>query len=225
MQKSRIIGTVGAAAITLGTLGSIAAMAGSASAATHPVLSSTTKIVNREDGGGNGIWAHDTMTRVLSLTYLGKSSDPTYAATPFMYTANIKDTGTFLDIPGAFTPNQGGHNLGKHLRVRQISGPMSGVGQFNMFYSSARAHNGLVPTVLRGAALNELYPSSTWPELSFPTGTTFVGVNEAFYDYTYHAVPVTNSKHVIIRFKQNWEDASFNGDGQVQHDGNIAGLR
>src|SRR4249920_3606030 len=119
MRKSTIVASIATGVISLSTLGAVA-MTASASAATHPVLTSTTKIVNRLDGGGNGPWAHDNMTRTLHLTYLGKSHDVAYAATPFMYSATIQDQGTFRDIPGAFTPNQGGHNLGKHLRAGQV---------------------------------------------------------------------------------------------------------
>lgn len=231
-NSTRIIGLVMAAAVSAGVPATL--VAGSASAAVHHPLVSTTKITNRLDGGGNGPWANDTMQRTLSLNYLGKSTDPAHAATPFMYNAQIQDKGTFRDIPGAFTPDQGGRFLGKHLRPVQVSGPMSGYGQFGLFYASAKAHNGLVPTALRGNAVNALYPSSTWPELAFPSGTTFSGVNEAAYDYSYSAVPtvkyvvkMVNGKRTIVAvhgFKQHWEDSSWNGDGQLVRDGNIMGL-
>jgi hypothetical protein len=232
MQNRIIITAATIAAITGVGLGAVAT---SASAATHakPVISHT-RIINRLDGGGNGPWANDTFNRTLTVNYLGKSIDPAHADAPYMYNAQISDAGSFRDLPGAFTPNQGGHNLGKHLKPVQVSGPMSGYGQFGMFYASNKAHNGLVPTSLRGNLVNSLYPSSTWPELAFPAGTTFVGVNEAVYDYNYQAVPSTkyvvntvNGKRVIVTvhgFKQHWEDSAFNGDGQLQRDGNITGL-
>lgn len=239
MKSKNIVGTVAAAVIGFSGIGSAVAMAGSASAATHPVLTSTTHIVNRDDNGGSGTkWAMDTMDRVQVLTYLGKVSaadiaaNPALAATPFMYSATISDHGTFRDIPGSLAPNQGGRHFGQHLRPVQVSGPMSGFGQFNIFYASSKAHNGLVPTVLKGEKLNALYPSSQWPTLSFPVGTTFAGLNEAAYDYSYHAVPVfgvkkVNGKNVtvVLRYKQNWEDASWNGDGQAPRDGQVLGLR
>ena len=108
------------------------------------------------------------------MFYLGKSADPAHTAAPYMYYATISDTGTFRDMPGALTPNQGGHNAGKHLRPGQVSGPMSGFGQWGVFYASAKAHKGLAPSVLKGK-VNDAYPSSTWPELAFPAGTTFAG--------------------------------------------------
>jgi hypothetical protein len=243
MNRKRVIGSVAAAVITAGVPATLlAATAGSASAATHHPLTSTTRIVNRLDGGGNGPWAYDSFRRTLTLNYLGKvtaaqiAANPSLATTPYMYNAAIQDKGTFRDIPGAFTPNQGGRYLDKHLRPGQVTGPMSGYGQFGVFYASAKAHNGLVPSVLRGALLNSSYPSSTWPELAFAPGTTFAAgsVNESVYDYTYQAVPfihyvvkTVNGKHVIVKvtgFKQHWEDSSFNGDGQLVRDGNIVGL-
>jgi hypothetical protein len=167
--------------------------------------------------------------------YLGKSSDPAHATAPFMYWAQVSDTGTFRDVPGALTPNQGGHNAGRVLRPGQVTGPMTGSGQWGLFYASSKAHNGLAPTVLKGVKLNALYPSSTWPELAFPVGTTFVGLAESWYDYNYQAVPFTkhvvktiNGKKVIVKvtgFRQHWEDAAFNGDGQLPRDGNILGVR
>lgn len=226
MRKSKIVGWAATAIVTAGVPLTLAASAHAATVpASHRAVDSVTKIINRADNGGGGQWAYDNFSRELKVNYLGKSTDPAMAATPFMYYATVSDQGTFRDMPGALTPNQGGHFAGKQLRPGQVSGPMTGSGAWGVFYASQRAHNGLVPTVLRGPALNALYPSSTWPELAFPTGTTFSGVNEVQYDYEYHAVPVLSSKHVIIRYAQNWSDTSLNGDGQLQHDGNIRGVR
>lgn len=223
MNRTRFIGAIAAAVISAGTLGTIAAEAGSASAKPLPVVSATTHIVNRFDNGGAGNhWARDTFTRTVKLVFLGKSTDPLHAAKPFMYYANLVDAkGTFVTIPGKLTPNQGGKYAGKHLPALQFSGIMNGTAQFPLFYASAKAHSGLVPTEIKGTALNQLYPSSTWPKLFFAPGTTFQGINENPYDYNYHAKPVFNSKHKIIRYKLNWEDASWNLDGQLVRDGNI----
>jgi hypothetical protein len=248
MRVSRFLGLATAAAIAVSAP---AALAVSAQAAVQHPVTSVTKIVNRTDGGGGGTWAYDSFTRTLNLTYLGKvtpaelAANPALASTPYKYDAQVSDQGTFRDIPGALTPDQGSNDAGKVLRPVQVSGPMNGVGQWNVFYASARAHNGLAPRVLRGPALNELYPSSTWPELAFPAGTTFSGVSESFYDYSYQAVPFTRwvierdtHGHIVLNpkthqpvlvkksgFRQHWEDSSFNGDGQNPHgDGNITGL-
>jgi hypothetical protein len=237
MKFSTILKGAAAAAV----IGGLAVTtAGAASASTTSArqakpVEAITKIVNRADNGGGGPWAYDNFTRDLKVYYLGKSSDPAHASAPFMYWAQVSDTGTFRDMPGALTPNQGGHNAGRVLRPGQITGPMTGGGQWSLFYASSRAHNGLAPTVLKGVKLNALYPSSTWPELAFPAGTTFVGLAESWYDYNYQAVPFTkyvgktvNGKQVIVKvtgFRQHWEDAAFNGDGQLPRDGNILGVR
>jgi hypothetical protein len=242
MRKStRVLGWAATGIMAAGIPLGLAAS--SASAATHHPLTATTKIVNRLDNGGNGPWAHDTMTRTATVNFLGKVTQAMVDANPalapylgtFMYNGSIQDKGTFKDIPGAFAPNQSGHNLGKHLRPTQVSGPMTGSGYWGVFYASQKAHNGLVPQQLRGAHLNSLYPSSVWPELFFPAGTTFQGVNEGAYDYNYQAVPHTkyvvktvNGKRVIvkvIKFAQHWEDSSWNNDGQLPRDGQILGLR
>jgi hypothetical protein len=239
MRKSRVLGLATAAAIAASVPATL--LAGSASAAVHHPVTSVTHITNRADGGGGGTWAYDTFSRTLTVNYLGKvtpaeiAANPALASTPYKYNAQVQDAGSFRDIPGALTPDQGGNDAGKVLKPVQVSGPMSGFGQFNVFYASAKAHEGLAPISLRGVAVNALYPSSTWPELAFPAGTTFSGVNEAVYDYNYQAVPFTkhvarfvNGKWVIQTihgFKQHWEDSSWNGDGQLPRgDGNITGL-
>ena len=226
MKRNRLVGIVAAAVIGLGTAGTIAAEAGSASAKPLPVLTANTHIVNRFDNGGAGNhWARDTFTRTFKLVYLGKSTDPAHAAKPFMYYGNMTDSkGTFVTIPGKLTPNQGGKYAGRHLPALQFSGVMNGTAGFPLFYASQRAHSGLVPTEIKGSALNQLYPSSTWPKLFFAPGTTFQGVNENPYDYNYFARPVfkiVKGKKVLTGYLRHWEDASWNGDGQLQRDGNI----
>jgi hypothetical protein len=117
-----IIASAAASASLLGVAGMTAA---SASAATHHVVTTTatTQIKNRPDSGGNGNWAIDRFSRTLVLNYEGRVSaeeiaaNPALAATPYKYSAQLNDSGTFLDLPGQFTPNQGGHNLGKVLNV------------------------------------------------------------------------------------------------------------
>ena len=225
------------AGLTLGAIGILAtAGAASASAAVTRPLTAVTHITNRHDGGGNGNWAYDTFTRILRVQYLGKvtaaqiAANPALATTPYMYTASLSDTGTFKDIPGAFTPDQGGKDLGKVLKPNQVTGTMNGYGQFGVFYASHKDARGLVPSHLKGAELNALYPSSTWPELVFPAGTTFNGVSEFNFDYSY-TVPaatitkVVHGKKVTVHLKaEHWQDSASNGDGQLPRgDGNITG--
>lgn len=187
----------------------------------------------RPDSGGNGFWAYDTITRTLTLTYLGKGGP---AGTPYVYTASLSDKGTFLDIPGAYRPNQGGKQLGKTLGIRQVEGTMSGTGEFAVFYASEPAVTGhgmlkhtlvLVPGYVRGAK----DPSSSWPELAFPEGTTFVtpgaaagSLNEFDFDYAY-LVTFTQKVHgKNVTVTQRWEDSAANGAGQYYPaDGQISG--
>jgi hypothetical protein len=215
------------AAVTLGAIGVLAtAGAASASAATVHPLTAKTQITNRLDGGGNGSWAYDTFNRVLSLQYLGKSADPAHATAPYMYDAQVRDTGTFKDIPGKYTPDQGGKDLGLILKPNQVTGTMEGSGQWGVFYASSKDARGLVPSHLNGPALNTLYPSSTWPELAFPQGTVFNGVSEFnySYEYTVPATTVTHNGHKHVYKAQTWLDTASNGDGQLSHaDGNITG--
>ena len=148
------------------------------------------QIVNRYDGGGSGYWAYDSFGRVLNLQ-IGKvtpamiAANPALASTPYMYTATLTDKGTFKDIPGVFTPNQGGCNAARRtLRPTQVTGTMSGYGDFAVFYASQKAagYRGDAyrsRLALRGSARNLHYPSSTWPELAFANGTMFAGVSVA----------------------------------------------
>jgi hypothetical protein len=228
------------AAILLGTAGQAAQASTLAAHPAHPV-EAITKIVNRADNGGGGQWANDSFTRTADVFYLGKVSpaqiaaNPALATTPFTYWAQVKDAGTFRNLPGQLAPNQGGRYAGVHMKAGQVSGPMTGTGQWGLFYASAKAQHGLAPGALKGNAVNALYPSSTWPELLFPAGTTFAGVTESGYDYAYQAAPFTkwvvktvNGKPALVKisgFHQRWEDASFNGDGQAQRDGQILGVR
>jgi hypothetical protein len=243
------------AALTAGAVGILAgAGATAASAATTPAyhghsstVTAVTRLINRNDGGGGpNPWAYDTMTRTLAVTSLGKVTitpamvtansalAPYLGQVMYQYDATLHDVGTFKDIPGQLTPNQGGRYLGDVLKPTQVSGPMSGYGDFGLFYSTAKVNsprtfaNEGVPIRLKNGQ-NTAYPSYTWPELAFPAGTSFVGVNEFDFGYVYQ-VPATvrtvvihGVKHVIRTRAQNWADTAANGDGQLQHDGNITG--
>jgi hypothetical protein len=246
--------TIYAAAAIAGGVLAAGLGAGAAHAAVLPAhhggsVTATTVIVNRLDSGGNGNWAYDSFKRVVTWNYLGKvtpaqiTADPALAATPYEYDATIADTGTFKDIPGAFTPNQGGRDAGDILKPTQVGGPMSGFGDFAEFYTSAKVNsprtfaNLGVPRRLSGPVQNALYPSYTWPELAFPAGTTFAGLNEFDFGYKY-VVPATTTytfKHELVNGKwtlvkvahhhaaQTWNDTAANGDGQLRYDGNITG--
>lgn len=238
------------AVLTAGAVGVLAgAGATAASAATTPAvrgeITAVTHISHRYDGGGAGNWAVDRFTRTLTVDYLGKVSaaqiaaDPALASTPYMYTATISDSGSFVNIPLALAPNQGGHYAGVTMKAGQVSGTMTGSGQFGLFYASAKDARGLAPRTLGSFRLNAnpAYASPTWPELAFPAGTTFSGVTEAGFGYYYHVPAKTvvtytykwakgkkvAVKHTHVLKAQNWADTAWNGDGQAPRDGQVLG--
>jgi hypothetical protein len=141
------------------------------------------------------------------------------------YTAALKDNGTFTTIPLAYTPNQGPGDTGLKLPARPVNGQMNGYGTFTTFYATAAPDASLVPGHVTGSA----DPSSTWPELFFPAGTTF-GVTEATWGYHYSAqVKTTVCRHhrqctsqTTVQH-QHWADTYSNGAGQLPADGNITG--
>ncbi len=226
-MKIRLSRLVAATVLPLAGLGTMAAFATAdgASAAHNPVQVDQTKIVNRYDGGGGGYWAYDSFGRTLQLQYLGKSGP---AATPYAYTAMLVDGGSFRDIPGALTPNQGAPYTGKVLKPGQVTGSMNGYGQFAVFYTSAKApRSDLVPAVLRGTTINAnpTYASSTWPGLAFLRGTVISGLSETGFSYTYVVPAVAGTTTVHAQKAQKWVDSAWNGDGQLKGDGNITGGR
>jgi hypothetical protein len=234
-KTQRYLASAAAAASLLGVVGLTAS---SASAATHKttVTTAVTQVRNRPDSGGNGYWANDKFTRTLTLTYQGKTGP---AAFPYAYTAQVSDKGTFLDLPGQLTPNQGGHNLGKVLRPVQVAGTMTGSGYYAEFFSSVKANSphsfynlGVEIAENDHGSVTGLnfHPSSTWPAQAFPAGAAFsVPLSEIQFDYVYtvpayNTTKVVNGHQVIVKHAaQTWEDSSWNGAGQYKADGNITG--
>lgn len=244
--------TLAAAALAVSLGAASSAHAATLPAARHgQTVTATTRIINRLDSGGNGDWAYDGFTRVLTVNYLGHvtpaqiAANPALAATPYEYDATLADgagspatpghpavaPGSFKDIPGAFTPNQGGRYADDVLRPTQVSGPMSGFGDFSLFYTSQRVNsprtfaNAGVPIRLRGPVQNALYPSATWPMLAFPAGTIEAGLTEYDWGYTYTvpAKTVGPAGHRHVLRAQTWNDTASNGGGQLRYDGNITG--
>jgi hypothetical protein len=213
--------------------GALVALAGGGVASAHTTggtVSATTKIVTRYDSGGAGNWAYDgtrqvPMKRTLTITYLGKAGP---AGTPYQYEASLTDAGDFQTIPGALTPNQGGHQAGTTEPATQLTGTINGQADYS-FYSSAKADsprewaNLGVPLELRGVVQNSAYPTSTWPDLAFPAGTTFAGPGLFNWGWTYE-VPgktVTVHGHKHTTRPQVWVDSLGNGAGQAARDGQI----
>lgn len=222
--------------------------AAASASTTHPAFifgdaHSITHVVADPDSGGNGNWALDNFWRSASVSVPVTTplADCGAGATAcYSYTATITDRGAFATIPGAFTPNQGGLNAGRHIDG-VVRGSMSGYGDFGTFYADAKpstALNAGVPFLIVGSPASSLFP-----ERLFPAGTTFEGLNEAVWSYGYtahvtHWVPVlrwvTICKHghrihvlrtvwVRCTVTQHWTDAYNNGGGQSLTAGNITG--
>lgn len=183
-------------------------------------LTARTFMVNRDDSGANGNWAKDTFVRQLTLT-----PAPGCPSGQYGYTARLDDRGKFTTIPWAYTPNQSGWYLGRHIHG-VVRGEMHGFGKFGLFCATKPANMWLVPKFVYGDADS----SGTWPELAFPSGTTFTGVNEGTFGYFYTAKVRHHHHHHWWwwgrhhHFElQRWVDASWNGYGDLPGDGNITG--
>jgi hypothetical protein len=202
---------------TAGAIAAVGIMAVGASASTVPnyrhhwPVTATTRIVNRDDSGNNGNWAKDRFTRTVTVRggySVASSNCGLTTGSCYAYTATLWDAGSFRTISGAFTPNQ----VVAGLQLKSVvEGSMRGSAQFATFYATAKPKADLVPRFLSGDADS----TSTWPELFFPSGTTFAGLTIAPWSWSYHAFTRCGYQH--------WTDASSNGSGNLAGDGNIVG--
>jgi hypothetical protein len=177
----------------------------------HPAEQALTLMINRPDDGAGGNWAHDTFVRQAEIgaqVATATLNCGVSAKTCFMISgATLTDTnGSFTTIRDAFTPNQGAPFAGDHIR-HVVDGSLAGTVGFGTFFATALPSAKNVPEFSVGAN----NPSGTWPELFFPPGTTFTGVSEGPFHYTYLAPG------------ERWVDSSTNDDGQVPSAGNITG--
>jgi hypothetical protein len=201
------------ATIVAVTGGAAVLSAGTASAATaapahhwhHPKsATAVTHVVYRHDGGGNGSWALDKFVRTVTVTRVGKTGPGVY-----VYKAVLKDCGTFVTIPDAYTPNQGSPFTGWQIKG-VVKGALSGKAVFTFTASAPYPSRKLVPRFVHG----DTPATSAWPTLFFPSTTTFANQAMPYWAWTY------NAKTGFIR---HWVDASYNSDGQVPAAGNITG--
>lgn len=198
-----------AAAALLAGLGAALTVTPAAHASVTPCapsigsVSATTHLTNRPDSGGNGTWATDTLTRTFKLTLVSQS------AGIYTYTGTVCDGGTFLTIPGAFTPNQGAPFTGDTI-ADLVKGTVNGTAFFS-FTADQPADISLVPPTGDPGA-----PTSTWYQQAFPAGTVFGGTGlENNWSWSYQVIQGF--------FIQNWLDAASNSGGQVPSAGNITG--
>ena len=208
--------------IIIAAAGAVAAtglMAGAASASTslnpwnpEPPGTAVTHIYNNGTVPGfAGPWASSSITRTATVlggapvapSYCGETTGPCYS-----YTAEVRDQGWFRAIRGALTPNQ--VVPGRTIKSA-VTGYVSGYAPFS-FYATTTPNPSLVPKTY----LNAPY-TSTWPELFFPSGTTFAGITGIPFTFNYSAWTRCGFQH--------WTDSSYNDYGDVASAGNITGCR
>jgi hypothetical protein len=228
---------VAAAATLTMILGALAALAIPAGAKALPfgpgqasviTATATTKIVNDPDSGHGtpATWATDTLTRTVTITkgtqVPGTACGLAASAGCWSFTARLADSGTFVTIPGAGTPNQACAGCaGELIRSPAVSGTIAGNYQVTFDASAPVANASLVGKNHDDHNLAALPPftSTTWGEQFFPGGTSFGNVAGGAYTWTYQVV--------TLRFPyfttQRWTDGSGNNDGNSPGAGNIQG--
>lgn len=180
----------------------------------QPVTASAqTDIINDPDSGNHLNWATDTLVRQMTVTRHGQvavsncGGNATNGITScWYYTALMSDSGSFITIPGAKSPNAGVTING------QLSGTLTGGSSFEFYADSNVPDATNVPLSLDGS--KDQIGSYYWPERFFSSGTHFGGLNEINWSYTYNA-PTTC---------EQWIDAYNNSDGTDPGAGDIAGI-
>ena len=141
-----------------------------------------------------------SMGRTLVISYLGKSGNP---ADPYAFDAQLSDNGGFTDLPGQATPNQGGRYAGRCSSASRSPAcspaPPSGASRR---LGEAVTRPGPVVAAPAGAQRQPRLPTSTWPELAFPAGTTFSGLALQSWGWTYHVPALTVTSIRVIHGKR-----------------------
>lgn len=213
-MKSSLTRAATAVAVLAGALG-LAVPAASASAAVAPAVTASTQLSNRGDSGGNGNWATDAMTRRLVITQTGQTGGIR------SFSATVTDTGRFTTIPHAYTPNQGGADLG--LKIAELlRGAFTGKASYS-FTANASPQASLVPRAESGTPSSGPPTTSLWYEQAFPAGTTFGGTGITTWGWNYTAAVVNFLRSGFSLCIQKWSDASTNNGGQDANSGNITG--
>jgi hypothetical protein len=181
--------------------------------ATPVTATATTSITGDQDSGAHGDWATDTLTRSMTVTKHGAAAvadcggNATNGITScYYYTAAMTDTGSFITLAGAKSPQAGADINGT------LAGSVSGGSDYEFYATSASPSAADVPATL-DASVNGT-DSSNWPARFFSSDTKFGGMNEENWVYTYTA-PTTC---------EQWVDAYNNGGGSQAADGDIAGV-
>jgi hypothetical protein len=213
-MKTALTRAAVAAAAIVGTLG-LAVPAASAAPA-PPSVTATTHLTNRADSGGNGDWATDTMTRKLVITQTGRTGNVRD------FTATVTDTGSFITTYRAYTPNQGGADLGRRIDA-WLTGSLAGKAAY-AFTATAAPAAGLVPAAESGTPASGPKTTSLWYEQAFPAGTIFggAGIGTWGWNYTAASVGILFGGGFTL-CTEHWSDASVNNGGQTANSGDITG--
>lgn len=188
--------------------------AGPAGTSYEPVTASAQTDIGKDaDSGNHGNWAVDTLTRQITVTRHGQAAVSDCGGTAangittcWYYTAIMTDTGSFTTDPGADSPQAGAAINGI------VSGTISGGSSYEFYASGGSPDAALVPATLDASSSGT--SSGTWPERFFPASTSFGGMNEINWSYTYNA-PATC---------ETWADTFSNSGGSLAADGDIAGV-
>ena len=228
--------TAGAAVMALGASVAVA-LAMPASAKILPfgpgrasviTATATTTITNDPDSGHGtpAVWAIDTITRTVTVTkgtqVPGTACGLSVSAGCWSYTAQLSDSGSFVTIPGAGTPNQACAGCaGEHIASPAVSGTIQGnyVVTFDASYPVADASLVAKTHDDGGVAASPPFTSTTWGEQFFPAGTSFGNVAGGAYTWTYQVTTFRFPYFTVER----WTDSSSNGDGNSPGAGNITG--
>lgn len=184
---------------------------GPAGSYTPVTATASTAISNDTDSGAHGNWATDTITRSMTVTRRGAVAVSNCGGNAsngitscYYYTAAMTDTGAFITLSGANSPQAGTAINGV------LSGTLSGGSNYEFYATSGTPSASSVPATLDASSGSG---SSTWPEHFFPAATSFGGMNEINWVYTYSA-PTTC---------EQWVDAYNNSGGLLAADGDISG--
>jgi hypothetical protein len=206
-KRTRIVALT---AIIAGTLALVLGSSAAAQAVPLPVtpttVTATTHITSRPDSGNGGVWAYDSVARVLTVTVAASQTGAPTGDT--LYTATVMDSGGFSAVQGAGTPSQfvPGSKVQHHV-VGTLAGGLS----YTVTAPTADTLTGVIPASEDDNFATPLNSTSNWPKLAFatPTGVTVTENND--WSWTYKTSCET------------WVDSAANGDGNLSNDGNITG--
>jgi len=181
---------------------------------TPVTANAVTAVSDQNDVGNHGVWAVDTLTRSMTVTKHGSVGVSNCGGTAtngitscYYYTATLTDEGTFQTVLNGRSPEAGVPIPGL------LDGTISGSSNFEFYATSAMPNASDVPAT--DDAGTDDYPSTqNWPEVFFPGGTAFAGMNEINPTYTYGA-PGTC---------EQWVNSYNNDYGDLPFDGDITGV-